>query len=264
MGPNNLGINLDDLRLPTKVALRAAEDLGFRAVELATVSGELAPSNLSATGRRHLRRIVDNHGLALAALVADMPGARLGDARSLDEHVARTCLAIDLAVDLKVPVVSAAVGALPPSASGEARGDVLDALRQIGERADARGIRFALRPSADSGARIAQLLDTLGCPSLRVGLDPAAMVMAGTNPVTGFERVVRHLSLVHLRDGTAGSADHGGHETRLGEGEVDWLGILDVLDAAEFDGPQILRRTASATPIPDIEQARDVIARMLR
>jgi sugar phosphate isomerase/epimerase len=243
--------------------MRAAEELGFRAVEVAAVAGDLAPSNLSATGRRHLRRLVDNHGLDLVALVADMPGVRLGDTQRLDEHVARTCQTIDLAVDLDVSVVSAAVGALAHPAGGEARSDVIEALRQIGERADARGIRFALRPSTESGDRIVQLLDVLGCPSLRVGLDPASMVMAGTNPVADFQRVAKYLSLVHLRDGTAGSADRSGHETRLGDGEVDVPGILSVLEAAEFDGPHVLRRTASQTPVPDLQHGREMIARIL-
>jgi len=259
---STLGVNLDDLRAPVKAALELAAGLGFRAVEMTTVSGDLAPSSLSASGRRHVRRLVEHHGLTLAALAADLPGLRLHDARTVDERVARTCQVVDLAVDLRVPVVSTSVSVLTNPANGAPMEMVLEALRRIGEHADARGVTFALRPTSEGGARLRRVLDDLRCSAIRVGLDPAAMVMAGINPVADFEQLAEQISLVHLRDGTAGTEIRGGHETRLGEGDVDLVGVLALLRTVEFQGPHILRRTTSDTPAADLEQARAAVERM--
>ena len=66
-----IGVDVDDLGLQVKDGLRKAADLGFDTVELATVRGDVEPSNLSSSGRRHLSHFVDGLGLRIAALVAD-------------------------------------------------------------------------------------------------------------------------------------------------------------------------------------------------
>ncbi len=263
MGQPDIGVDVDDFRLPTKESLRKAAELAFRTVELATVAGEVSPEELSASGRRHLARYVDGLGLRMAALVGDMPRLRLTDPRCVDERVERTCRILDLAADLKVPLVTASTGALTHPETSEPSAEAISALRRIGEHADSRGITYALRPSYDGGERIVRVLDELRCPSIRVCLDPAAMVMTGANPLAQIERFVEQVALLHARDGAAGMAECPGHETRLGEGEVDLIGVLSVLDAAEFRGPYIIRRTDSQQPVSDIQDARDVLARLL-
>ena len=266
IGPadRRMAVNIDDLRLPTKDALRRAAELKFGAVELSTVAGELAPSSLSSSGRRHVARFAEGLGLEMAALVADVAGLRLTDPRTVGERVERTCGVIELAADLKVPVVTASVGALTHPETGEPSPLATDALRRIGEFADSRGVLYAMRPSRDSGERLTTVLDALRCPSIRVGLDPAAMVMSGVDPLASIERFVEQISLFHARDASAGLVDRPGCETRLGEGEVDLAGLLSVLHAAEYTGAYVVRRMDSAMPIPDIALGRDVLARHFR
>ena len=95
LAKSRIGVDADDFRLPIKDSLRRAAELDFGAVEFATVEGELAPANLSASGRRHLARYLKGLGLELSALVADMPGVTLTDPRRADERVARTSRIID-------------------------------------------------------------------------------------------------------------------------------------------------------------------------
>ena len=115
----------------------------------------------------------------------------------------------------------------------------------------------------DGGDRLARVLGELGCPSIHVGIDAAASVMAGVDPLAGFERFADQISLVHLRDGTVGIPERAGHETRLGEGDVDLTGLLGILDAVDYAGPYVLRRTNSQTPVADLEHARNVLTGML-
>ena len=264
-----VGVDIDDFRLGTKEGLRRAADLHFRVIEMATVEGELAPNQLSSSGRRHLARFVKGQGLRLGALVADIPGLHLGDSRTVDERVERTLEIIDLAKDMDVPVVTSATGALTQSEEGTPLPCALEALGRIGEFADSRGIRYAIRPSLDSGDRVADVLGALGCPSIWLGLDPAAMVMTGANPLASIERLMDRITLLHARDATAGcmsrTNDYArpGHETRLGEGEVDLLGLFAALRDSDYRGACILRRTDSKTPTEDLQAARSTIQRFL-
>lgn len=263
MAASLIGVDVGDFRLPLKDGIEAAAQLAFRAIELSTAEGDAAPQNLSPSGRRHLRRYVDDHGLTLAALTADFAGLRLTDPRTVSERVERTCQAIDLARELKVPLVTAAVGALTHPESGEPAALSLSALRRIGEHADSRNVLFCLRPSYDNRERIARVLDSLGCPAVRIGLDPAACVMAGANPTALLEELAAQVAIVHARDATAGLSDRPGAETRLGEGEVDFVGLVALLAAADYTAPFIVRRCDSRTPRADLTLARERLAKLL-
>ena len=192
-----------------------------------------------------------------------MAGIRLTDPRTVDQRIARTCEVIELARDLGVGVVTASTGALTHPESGEPSPHAIEALHRIGEFADLLGVVFALRPSHDRNDRLARVLDELRCPSIGVCLDPAAIVMTGGDPLAGFEYLADGVRLVHVRDATAGGGDQEGHETALGEGDVDLVGLVSVLDVADYPGPYILRRKDSRDPAGDLAQARDVFARLL-
>ena len=263
MSVNGIGVDIDDFRLSPTEALKRAADLRFRVVEVATVAGELAAWNLSPSGRRHLLRYASGLGLRMGALTADLPGLHLTDPSSVDERVSSTLKIIDLARDVNVPIVTASVGALTDPATGEPLPTAMEALSRIGEFADSRGGVYGLRPSVDTTEQLATVLDHLGCPAIKVCLDPAMMVMNGINPLASFEKLAEHISLCHARDATVGSSTRSGQETRLSEGEVDLTGMLALLDTADYGGDYIVRRTDSQTPIDDIAQGRDVLESIL-
>lgn len=263
MADSSIGVHVDDLRLGIKDGLRRAAEMGFVPVEFDATSVEVNPEALSSSGRRHLTRFVDGLGLRLASLAADIPGSRLGDPRTADERIARTCRIVELAADVGVPVVTASLGIVTEGEGGEPCPVVVEALRCIGEMADSRGVTYAIRPSGTGGDGLVRLLEAVACDRVQVGLDPAAMVMSGIDPLGSIDRFVSRVSLVYARDGTVGSSEQAGRETRLGEGEVDLVGLLSWLGAAEYSGPFILRRSDSANPPADLADARDVLGRML-
>lgn len=259
----DIGVDIDDLNLPPKDALRQASDLGFLSVELSTSSQELEPTNLSTSGRRHLLKYTDGLGLRMRAITADLPRLRLTDPGTVDERVERTRRIFDLARDVNVGVVTASSGALTHPETGEPSPLAIQALTQIGEYADACGIVYALRPSRDGVDRVDGVLKKIACPSIRIGLDPAGMVMAGANPLSLIQQFPEDIALLHVRDGVAGLPDRPGSETRFGEGEVDFVSLMALLSAVEFNGPCILRRTDSTNPAADLTLARDALRRLL-
>ncbi len=263
MKTSSIGVHVDDFGLSVKEGLRKAADLAFGQFEISAVSGDLAPTNLSQSGRRHFLRLAHGLGLNLTALVGDMPGMRLTDLHTVDERVSRSCQLLELATDLNVGIVAARIGQLTHPESGEPSETALQALSQIGEVAESRGLVYALRPVGVEPERLEEILDKLGCPGLAITVDPAAMVMRGQNPMTLLERLGQHVSLVHMRDGTAGTLDQQGVETVLGQGDVDLDGLLAVIDVLDYRGAYILRRSDSATPTEDVLAGRDMLAKML-
>ncbi len=263
VGVHEIGVDVDDFQLRPRDALRRAADLLFRTVELSAASDDVSPASLTAGGRRHLLKYMDGLGLLPAAITGDLPGLRFTDAGTVDERVSRTCEILQLAADLKAPVVTASVGALIHPQSGEPSGLAREALHRVGEFAESRGVIYAIRPSHDSGEGAARLLRGLSCPSLRVGMDPAMLVMTGANPQAVIERLAGEISLIYARDGTQGGTEQTGRETRLGEGDVDWVGVLRAINDADYSGPFILRRTDSPTPSADLESGRKTLSRLM-
>lgn len=264
-----LGCDLDDLRLDVKSAVRQAAYMRFTHVEVGAAAGEVSPERLSQSGRRHFVRFLDQQGLKLASLSADMPHLRFTDPAAVDRRVEHTRRILDMAREMGVTCVSASVGAWAHPESGEPSPVALEALSRIGDAADHFGICFALRPSYDTGDRLVTLLNRVNCPSMRVCLDPAAIVMTGGNPLAGVERWIEQLALVHARDATAGAIDratgegHAGRETRLGEGDVDFVGLLQALRDADYHEPLIVRRADARSPVEDIAHDRDVLTQWL-
>lgn len=257
------GVNLDDLRLPVKDALRATAQAGFGLVEFSAAAGELAPENLSQSGRRHLLKILEGLNLRIASLVADYPHMRWTDAARVEERVARTCRIIDLALDLGVRVVSASIGTITHPESGEPSPVALETLRLLCGHADRRGRLLALRPTHDAGEGLRRVFQMLNCANLKITLDPAVLVMTGSHPRPTIELFAQDLVLVYARDATAGSRDRPGEETRLGDGDVDFAELFAWLEDAAFSGPLILRRTHSATPLDDLEMGKRFLSRIL-
>lgn len=255
----DIGIHLDDMQLPPKLALRKAAELSIRSIEMSAVAGEISPSNLTRSGQRHLSRLVRGLGLRLDALSADVPGIRLTDPVTVSERIDQTRDILRMAADMRVPIVTAAVGAMTHPDDGTPSPLAIEALRQIGQHADTFGTVYAIRPSHDDADAVERVLAEVGCPNLRVCVDPAAMMMAGVNPIKVIEQLAEQVVLAHARDATAGRAGRGGRETKLGEGDVDLVGVWATLIEAGYGGSHIIRRMDTTTPLPDIAHARQML-----
>ncbi len=252
-----IGVNVHDLRTDPKRGLQQAARMGFRAVELRALDGEVDPATLSASGRRHLGRYARDLGLRLAALDADFGAGGIADPAAVDACVHRTGQVLALARELGVPIVTGSVGRLGDDDSR--RGQVLDALRSIGEQADRIGSIYAVSTAYTSPEQLRRLVDELACPSLRVCADPGVLVMSGFEPVSAVEQLAEHIALSHARDGLAGTADRAGREVVLGQGHVNWLGYLSTLSAANYAGPHILRRVDSSRPAEDLATGKEAL-----
>jgi len=178
-----------------KAALDRIAAEGLRFVQMAGTMPGLRPRELDRAARRDLLANLRRRELALAGLDAWLPPAHFGDPAHSDRAIAAACEIIDLAHDLgRVPVSLM----LPSEAA---------AALAIVERADRMGVALAdhsipQAPRENVGA----------------GIDPAAWLSHGKDPVAGVHELGRRLTCARLVDllrsgmrGPVGTA----HEGRL-------------------------------------------------
>src|SRR5207248_4702190 len=113
---------------------------------------------LSETGRRELRHLLRSVGLALVAL--SLPTRRPFDTvDQLDDRLRRAEAAFAMGYELGTNLVLARVGGLPPESDAPARETFVGAVRELGRRADHRGVRLAIETGPDAGDALRALLD---------------------------------------------------------------------------------------------------------
>ena len=66
------GVVLESLRLRIKDGIKTASALVFKGIQIDATQRDITPENLSQTGRRELRRIIDLNRLELCALGGEL------------------------------------------------------------------------------------------------------------------------------------------------------------------------------------------------
>lgn len=208
----------------------------FRLVQLDATRPGLRPRDLDASARRDLRATLRRHELELAGLDAFVPVRDLADPVTMDRAVAALLGAIDLAGDLGRITVSLA---LPEDGADEL-------VAPIAAAAAARGVILADHRVPAGGT------DDV----VRRGVDPAAILAAGGDPVAEVHAHARRLGAARLVD-----LLRSGHRGPVGDpsdGRLDVLAYRVALSAAGWDGPVVLDARRWAAPWEGVLRSREV------
>ena len=243
-----VGILVDCLHMGVKEGIRKSAELGAEGVQVFCTGGEMHPDALSGTGRRDFRHLLDGLGIELSALCADF-GRGYTKPELFEELIPLTKKCLDLAADLGTKVVTTHIGVVPEDESDPARAAMADALAQIGEHADSRGVSFATETGPESPSLLASFLRSQGCDALKVNYDPANLTMKGFDAVAGVGELGEFIVHTHAKDGVR---DQG--EAPLGEGDVDWPAYLAALDGAGYQGFLTIERERGADPVGDVRR----------
>jgi sugar phosphate isomerase/epimerase len=157
--------------------------------------------------------------------------ADLGEPRSVDE------LAGQVAVCAKMGVRTMF---LSPKHTGATKETAYERLRRVGEIARRHGVIIALETHPDLGTNADVHRETMkhvAHPNVRVNFDTGNITYynQGADVVAELKKIVEYVATVELKD-------HGGQaRTRdfpaLGQGKIDFPGVLDVLKAHSYAGP---------------------------
>lgn len=221
----------DELR----ATLALARQAGFRAIQLNAAATGLRPRDLDRSARRDLAAALRRAELGFSGLDLWIPPEHFLRGEHMDRAVAAVAAALSLASDLATLAVG--VGG-PAIAGGAAPGRVLSvilpkdiqpaALADLAREADAAGVRLAdhawpARPAAAAGPRPA------------IGLDPAAALMGGGDPVAGALAAGAALATARLSDATSAGRTAPGAPG----GRLDLMAYAVSLQAAGYTAPVV-------------------------
>ena len=230
MGRIKLGISLKSLGQPFRRSLPAAQALGVAGIELEAL-GELAPTNLTATGRREITHLLRSHDLAISAI--NCPLRRGIDvAVDLEPRLDYIRDAMTLAFDLGPRLIIIPIGKIAEKEDSPERNMLKEALLNLGKFGDRTGVIVALDLGGDDPAIAVDLLAKLDTGSLAVIYNPASLAVAGRNPHDALRALHRRVAMVHAQDARRISPNRMG-AVPLGHGDIDWLQLA--ADFTEID-----------------------------
>lgn len=213
---------------------------------------ELRAGELSETGRRQFRHLLDERGLALAPAVFPLRRA-VADSQGLEERVAAITAALRFAGELKAGVLIVRPGAIP-SADSEDRPLFLEVLNDLARAGNHVGVALALTTGREPVESLTGVLSAVTAGPIGVSIDPAAAVMADRDPAAAIRALHAYLRHVRVRDGLQ-EADEAGIEVPVGRGEVDWENVIAALAEAEYGGWLTPDRTTGEDPAADAANA---------
>ncbi|MFB9326772.1 sugar phosphate isomerase/epimerase family protein [Paenibacillus aurantiacus] len=285
---NPIGVIVDSFGVGVREGLRKAKDVGADGVQIYAVSGEMDPANLDAARRLELRRFVEEQGLAISALCGDLAGHGFQDATVNPAKVEKSKRILDLALDLGTNIVTTHIGIVPDDESGPIYAAMHEACEELGRYATSLGAYFAIETGPEPAAHLKRFLDTLSTKGVSVNFDPANFVMVtGDDPVKGVHTLKDYIVHTHVKDGrrlrevdprkvygylgydamshekiaemAAGGRDF--VELPLGEGDVDFAGYFEALQAIGYTGYLTIEREVGEDPALDIRRAVTFINR---
>lgn len=248
-----IGVNLDDLHEPLRIAIHTASRLGFDAVEI-NARGEVRPETLTETGLRQIRKLLEDASLRVCAVeFQTRRGYHVLD--DLERRVEATKATMKFAFSLGARVVVNSIGRVPDESADEQWNLLIAALTDIGRYGQKCGAMLAARTGAQPAEAIKRLIDALPDGCLGVTYDPGQLVVNDFSASEALRLLQPFILHVHARDGVRDLSLGRGIEVPLGQGAVDFPAILATLENSDYRGYVSVVRRDSKRPRVDLANA---------
>lgn len=274
---NKIGVIADSFGKDLRSNLQIAKAIGAEGVQLWATQGELDPAVITAEARIELKAYLAELGLELSALCADFGGLGFKNPADNGWKIAKSKLALDLALDLGCSIVTTHIGIVPEDNSDPEYAIMQAACNELAAYATSLGGYFAIETGPEPASRLKTFLDSLDSKGVAVNFDPANMVMVtGDDPVEGVYTLQDYILHTHVKDGVRlrevdprdvyGVLDHeqiavmgegraGFREVPPGEGAVDFEAYFAALQDIGYTGYLTVEREVGDRPEADIVNA---------
>ncbi len=248
-----IGIALASLRQPLKQALHTAARLGANGIEIDARNG-LKPRELSDTGRRQLRKMMDDLNLRVAAIRFQTRNGYdvLND---LERRLDATKEAMQMAYSLGARVVINAIGVVPEDKSHPAYSQLISSLTDIAKQSHHIGAMLACETGTEPVERLVALLDDLPEQAIGINFNPGNLIVNDYYQASAINVCAPRVLSVTARDGVRDLARGRGIEVPLGRGTADFPQILGVLEERHYPGWFLVDRLNAQNPIAEIGNA---------
>lgn len=248
-----IAVGLSSLKQPFKQALHTVAKLGATGVEI-DARNDLRPSELSDTGRRQLRKMLDDLNLRIAAI--RFPTQRGYDVEAdLDRRIDATKQAMKFAYSLGASVVVNAVGYVPDDSQQPAYTQLQTSLGDLARYGQHVGAMLACETGSEPIDRLIGLLDSLGEQAIGISYNPANLVINDYYTDDCLQVCAARILNVTARDAVRDLSRGRGIEVPLGRGSIDFPELLGVLEEQPYRGWFIVDRLQARDPVTEVGQA---------
>lgn len=236
---------VQSLGLSPRSGLSKVAELGFASVQLDATMPGVRPRELDKSARRDLTLAVRRAGLSIAGLDFYIPPEHFHEEAHLDRAADAAQAACQLAADLgRVPLSCN----LPTADADPALVDTLLSA------SDSLGVQMVIHNSVAAKALSSWLVDH-ATSSIGGGVDPAALLMNGFDPLAYAQSLGPQLISARLSDAKRGQADQG--RVAVGTGDLDLMAYRVTTDLASArTGPIVLDLSALPNPVAAARQAK--------
>lgn len=275
-----IGVIIDSFRTDMQTALKKAENMGVKGIQVYSTHGDMSPENLTPSKRKEFLNRVKDHGLEISALCGDL-GQGFGDPLKNKVNIEKSKRILDLAKDLETSIVTTHIGVIPKDPNHDRYKIMQEACFELSQYADELKAHFAIETGPETAITLRNFLDTLGSKGVAVNLDPANLVMVtGDDPVQAVYTLKDYIVHTHAKDGRRllikdpeviyGLVEEIIQEGKafielpLGQGDVDFKKYLQALTDIGYKGFLTIEREVGDNPEADIKLAVDFLNHMLR
>ena len=255
-----LCVDLASLQLPLTKAIQAAASLGVQGVEI-DARGQLAPGELSQTGLRQIRKLLDDARLRVAAVrFRTRRGYYTLD--ELDRRIEATRHAMELAHSLGASLLINHVGRVPSDPESNDWRLLVEVLGELGVQGHRTGALLTAETGSESGPEMARLLAALPEGTMGVDLNPGNLLVHGYSPLEAISALGPSIFHVHLTDAVGESSRQTGELVALGRGGVDYPAVLGALQERDYRGYFTLRAQSSGNALAEIRESAEYLQRL--
>ena len=238
---------------PFKKALLTASRLECDGVQF-DARQELRPAELSETGLRQLRKMLDDLNLRVGSVA--FPTRRgYANPDQLERRLEATLAAMKLASQLKARILIFNLGDLPQSDATSEHETLVSAITSLAVQGDRLGVRITAQAAWADPQALVDFVGSLPEGTLALDLHPARLIAQGKSPAEFVAIAGRYIAHVHATDGVRDLASGHGVEVELGRGTADFPELLGLLEEFEYRDWLTIERRDSRQPVEDIGNA---------
>lgn len=238
--------------LPLLDKLRAATATGATGVQV-DVREELPTGSLSETGLRDFLHVVRELGLSVASTVFPLRHP-LASEYQLDRRLAAIREAMQFTYQLGASTLCLPAGRLPEDRTAREGTLLFEVLGDLARHGNHAGVTLALTPMGDPAERLRDWVNNITTGPVGIDFDPAQFAQAGHSTSESLRTLHGLVSHVQLRDGVR-TLTGGGEETAFGQGAVDWIEFLALLNEMDYPGWLTALRTGGDDRPRDVARA---------
>ena len=243
--------------MPLRQALQKAGELGAEGVVI-DLRNELRPEELSQTGIRHLKKILSDHNLKIAAVsFPTRHGYHVQE--NLDRRVSATKQAMSTAYHLGTKVLVNHIGGVDDDLTAESNTRLKEVLLDLGRHGDTCGVTFAAQTGNVDGPVLRRFLDELPEGTVGIDFDPGALIINGFSAEESYHALAPYIVHVRGKDGARDLARGRGVEVPLGRGTVDFRLLVASLEEARYKGFITVEREHPENPVQEVSDGLEYL-----